>query len=114
MYYRVAMTKTTKEPPKVKSGIDQIFFAALNATFDALQHGSRFNMAKKVNVSAGQFNRIAAGLSSTTEDIRREVARNLGYAYYETFLNIGRKALNLPLVKHPYALVAAELTNEKM
>ena len=108
------MTDALEKTTHLKSGIDQIFFAALRATFDSLQHGSRFTMAKKINVSAGQFNRICAGISSTTEDIRRDIARNLGYDYYESFLNIGRKALDLPVVKHPDALIAAEQTSDRL
>jgi transcriptional regulator with XRE-family HTH domain len=81
--------------------INRIFLAALKETADLEKYGTKNKLAKAVKISPSQFNRVCTGDSNTTENLRRAIASHLGYPYYESFLNIGRKILRLPEVKTP-------------
>jgi hypothetical protein len=93
--------------------INRVFLAALKETCDLDKYGAKYKLAKAVKISPSQFNRVCVGLSNTTENMRRAIAYYLGYPYYESFLNVGRKILGLNEIKTPDKPNAPEPLIEK-
>ena len=72
----------------------EIFIAALNAINQ--QHGDQTAVAKATGLTPQKINNMLAGIRKSTEDERRAIAAFYKHSY-QSFLNIGRAALGLPL-----------------
>jgi len=86
--------------------IEDIFRAALKISLSAW--GDQTLIAKIAGMTPQKLHKYLTGeLKRGTEDDRRAIARALGYSDYETFLDIGRQALGLPLVRAGLPLAPA-------
>lgn len=64
-----------------------------------LSHGSQKAIANKSGLTLSKVNKIVTGELKGSEDDRRAIAAALGYSNYEDFLDIGRRALGLPVAR---------------
>ncbi|MDL2226388.1 LexA family transcriptional regulator [Deltaproteobacteria bacterium OttesenSCG-928-M10] len=58
-------------------------------------------IAMRTGISVAYLNDLIHGRRQGKEDVRRRLASVFGWNDYESFLNVGREALGLPLVKPP-------------
>lgn len=79
--------------------ISKIFREALKIVFDDGEWGVKSQVAKIAGLAPPQLHDIESGRRFGSEEQRRAIAAALGYPgyAYETFLDIGRKKLGLPL-----------------
>ena len=75
--------------------IHEIFRKTLHLKFT---HGVQTRIAEATGINVKKINHIFTGVNPGTEDDRRAIAAFFGYEY-EQFLNLGRKALGLPVIK---------------
>ena len=80
--------------------MDDIFKKALQSEVaDSLL--TQTKIAEQAGISVAYLNDLIHGRRKGREEIRRKLAEVFGRRDYESFLNIGREALNLPLVNLP-------------
>ncbi len=80
------------------TSISEIFRAALNEALKE-QWGGQTNLAQSTGFSLSKIHSLMTGARSCSEDDHRVIAEKLGYPgrRYEDFLDIGRRALGLPV-----------------
>lgn len=78
--------------------VSEIFRAALAASLKD-RWGGQTQLAKETGFSTGKINNLLTGARKSYEDDCRLIAEKLGYPgrRYENFLDIGRRALGLPV-----------------
>lgn len=75
------------------------FLAALKHELTKLGYGGQAKIARHAGISKSLLNDILGGRSSGSDEKRRAIAGALGYEDFEAFLDVGRRLLNIPLVR---------------
>lgn len=65
--------------------------------------------AKRLNISVGYLSDLINGKRRGGDDLRRNIAEELGYLDYEAFLDIGREKIGVPPVRSDEDLFAQKL-----
>ncbi|MDR1043736.1 MAG: S24 family peptidase [Candidatus Adiutrix sp.] len=87
--------------------MDDVFQKALRLMV-AESPQKQTEIAKAVGISTAYFNDLLHGRRRGPEEVRRRLAGFFGWRDYESFLNVGRQALGLPLATTPEPAGAEE------
>lgn len=86
---------------KTRDDFQRHFTSAVKSILTSRGHGAQLELAKKVGIGPSYMSDILSGRKKGGEELRREIALNLGLTY-EELLSIGRSIEAVKSNKAPY------------